>query len=383
MSERKNLKIVIVFLLTGCFLVSLIACAYASSDPSTDSSSEDTGSEDTGSDDTSSEDTSSDDTGSDDTGSGDTGSDDTGSDDTGSDDTGSDDTGSDDTGSEDTGSDNTGSDDTGSEDTGSEDTGSEDTDSEDTGSEDTSSDDTGSEDTGSEDTSSDDTGSDDTGSEDLEDKESKSSEHIDSTESHYSKTETYNVDHSEYTKIENNQYIQTEISNKEKDSNYTGLSAQAESKQEPPSASVSLHGEKTEVFSGEDILLKLSAVNLITKPVMHVQVIVIPPSGTAVSSSEFVQSGAGQYTTTYELEPGQGRDIEVRIESNQVGNFNVKGRVVYYFGEDIENAEDYALDLPITVKAESNFPEMPIPGFSVVNVFLVLMGAFTLKRKNS
>jgi len=50
-------------------------------------------------------------------------------------------------------------------------------------------------------------------------------------------------------------------------------------------ASVQLHGEKTNVVLGEDILLKLSAVNLITKPTMHVQVIIIPPSGMSVTSS--------------------------------------------------------------------------------------------------
>ena len=115
------------------------------------------------------------------------------------------------------------------------------------------------------------------------------------------------------------------------------------------SASVNLHGEKTTVVKGEDILLKLSAVNLITKPTLHVQAIIIPPSGMSVSSAEFVESGAGQYTTTYEIEPGKGRDIEVRIAANQVGDFNVTGRVVYYFGDNKTDGEDYTLDLPIQV----------------------------------
>jgi len=44
-------------------------------------------------------------------------------------------------------------------------------------------------------------------------------------------------------------------------------------------ASVLLHGEKTDVVLGEDIILKLSAINIITNPVMTVQVILIPPSG--------------------------------------------------------------------------------------------------------
>ncbi len=118
------------------------------------------------------------------------------------------------------------------------------------------------------------------------------------------------------------------------------------------SASVGLYGEKTDVDLGEDIVLKLSAVNLITKPVMNVQVILIPPSGMSVTSSEFATSGAGQYTTTYKLEPGSGRDIEVRIKTSQAGDFTVKGRIVYYFGDNTSTAEDHTLELPIKVRTK-------------------------------
>ncbi len=159
---------------------------------------------------------------------------------------------------------------------------------------------------------------------------------------------------------------------------------------EPSSASVSLRGEKTNVVNGEEIRLKLSAVNLITKPVMHVQVIIIPPSGMSVSSSEFVESGAGQYTATYDLKPGEGRDIEVRIVANQVGNFNVNGRVVYYFGENKKDSEDKTLGLPIQVGEAPNTQPMPAPipessdndisGFGVASLVFILMAVFILKR---
>lgn len=204
--------------------------------------------------------------------------------------------------------------------------------------------------------------------------EAESSEHTKIKSSQYTKTESseYKIKHSDYNQGENLDNVQTKTSE--------GTDLPKNSKPAPPSASVSLHGEKTQVISGEDILLRLSAVNLITKPVMHVQVIIIPPSGMSVSSSEFVQSGAGQYTTTYELDPGQGRDIEVRIESNQPGDFNVEGRVVYYFGEDIENAEDYTLNLPIQVETKSYPVEKALPGFTVASLAFVLMVVFILKR---
>ncbi|RXA20788.1 hypothetical protein EQO05_03395 [Methanosarcina sp. MSH10X1] len=197
------------------------------------------------------------------------------------------------------------------------------------------------------------------------------------SESSYHRGNSYHIERSEYTKIENN-YVQSEPAQEAVPEN---SGSNENSKPVPTSASVSLHGEKTRVVSGEDILLRLSAVNLITKPAMHVQVIIIPPSGMSVSSSEFVQSGAGQYTTTYELDPGQGRDIEVRIETNQPGDFNVKGRVVYYFGDDIGNAEDNTLDLPIQVEAKPLTVEESLPGFTLASLAFIFIAVFILKRR--
>ena len=107
-----------------------------------------------------------------------------------------------------------------------------------------------------------------------------------------------------------------------------------ETSAEISTACVHLYGEKTDVVLGEDIRLKLSAVNKITNPTMTLQVILIPPSGMSVTSADFVESGAGLYTSTYVIEPGKGRNIEVGIRSNQEGDFLVNGEVIYYFGND-------------------------------------------------
>ena len=139
-------------------------------------------------------------------------------------------------------------------------------------------------------------------------------QHLDEITTFFSRLNSYikssqntKTESSEYQikRSENDQIKKTENTQTKKPSQGTDLPKS--SKPAPPSTSVSLHGEKTQVVSGEDILLRLSAVNLITKPLMHVQVIIIPPSGMSVSSSEFVQSGARQYTTTYDLDPGQGQ----------------------------------------------------------------------------
>jgi len=83
---------------------------------------------------------------------------------------------------------------------------------------------------------------------------------------------------------------------------------------------------------------------------MHAQVIILPSSGMSVTSADFTKVSAGQFAADYELKPGDGRDVEIRLRSNQVGEFNIKGRVVYYFGSDSENTQDYALELPVSVR---------------------------------
>lgn len=215
----------------------------------------------------------------------------------------------------------------------------------------------------------------------------------------YDTTIVNNYDNSQTnTQITTNNYYSKEPENTQDEPENTQDEPEETSadNSEKSSASVNLHGEKTSVLEGEDILLKLSAVNFITKPTMHVQAIIIPPSGMSVSSSEFVESGAGQYTTTYDIEPGKGRDIEVRIAANQVGDFNVTGKVVYYFGSNKEDGEYYTLDLPIHVEDSNPEPSNPEPsaskdksitipvpdilGFGAASLVMILTMVFLLRR---
>ena len=116
------------------------------------------------------------------------------------------------------------------------------------------------------------------------------------------------------------------------------------------SSSINFYGEKTDIYLGEDIITKLSIVNLISNPKMHAQVIILPPSGMSVTSAIFTKTSAGQFTADFEIEPSEGgREIEIILRPNQVGEFNVKGRVIYYFG-DRENTQDFPLDLPVSVR---------------------------------
>lgn len=122
-------------------------------------------------------------------------------------------------------------------------------------------------------------------------------------------------------------------------------------------ASIALHRERTSVDVGEEVLLKLSIVNYISnREPMEVQLILAPPSGMSITSTEFTQSTTGQSTSNYTLNPGQNRDIEIRLKANEIGNFNVEGRVVYYFGDNKTSAVIKTFKKPITVKSAGVIP---------------------------
>lgn len=117
------------------------------------------------------------------------------------------------------------------------------------------------------------------------------------------------------------------------------------------SASVDLYGVKTDVEKGEDIKLILSVVSRIDKPPITVQVILKPPSGMSVTSTEYSTSGAGQYSAVYEIkEPGKTKEIAVTLKGNQVGEFDVKSETIYYFGGNISTSETVIKILRIKVR---------------------------------
>jgi Tol biopolymer transport system component len=119
----------------------------------------------------------------------------------------------------------------------------------------------------------------------------------------------------------------------------------------PALAKVSAHlyGQITDVSIGEDIILNLSAVNLVGNPGMVVQLILQVPSGMSVTSAPFVAGGGGQFTASYEVEPGYVRQTEVHVRPNEAGQFNIVGYVAYYLKGDQSTAEYRTVSLPVTV----------------------------------
>lgn len=109
-----------------------------------------------------------------------------------------------------------------------------------------------------------------------------------------------------------------------------------------------LRADRTIINNGEESILTLSATNIITKPPMEAQFILTIPAGVQVTSTELIASGGGQYSTTYTLKPGDSKYISARIQGKEEGNFVMKGRLVYHFG-DISDKHDEIQMVEITV----------------------------------
>lgn len=78
------------------------------------------------------------------------------------------------------------------------------------------------------------------------------------------------------------------------------------------------------------------------------------------------------------------------MKSNQVGDFNVKGIVVYYFGDEKDKAVDKTVNLPIIVRKEpvdsaqnsiTNPLNKSIPGFGAIICISGLLFAIFLKKR--
>lgn len=169
----------------------------------------------------------------------------------------------------------------------------------------------------------------------------------------------------------------------------------------PPKVSVDLHGERTNIELGQQSLLKGSIVSFNTnRDKMHAQVIIIPPSGVSVVAADFVKSPAGQYTSDFELDPGKGKDIEVTIIPNEVGEFKVTSKITYYFGDDKDDNgyEEVKLDIKARQKGSSgstsgndeqttktNDVSAPKeePGFGIIFSIGILIISYLYIRKKS
>ena len=150
----------------------------------------------------------------------------------------------------------------------------------------------------------------------------------------------------------------------------------------PPEDSVFLDIQSTDVTTGQDIVIDISASNLINNPAMTVKVVLLIPAGLSLTSDNFTEDDGEQYTAIYNVEPGDMRQIEILIKSNQAGDFDIFGELSYYFGDNETYANLQIFAFPVTVSAAeipAQAPELiPPPEESFFSDWRIILGVIAV-----
>ncbi len=148
---------------------------------------------------------------------------------------------------------------------------------------------------------------------------------------------------------------------------------------------VDLTSDVTKAKVGQEFSLTLSVVNLITNPDMTVQVILRPPSGMSVTSSEFTSAGIGQYVGVFKVKSGDARAIKIYVMPNEPGRFNIKGTIVYYFSDNKENAKRKEISISIEVVEDNSNQtqtksKISAPGFELILAIIAFIVVLKAKK---
>ena len=110
-----------------------------------------------------------------------------------------------------------------------------------------------------------------------------------------------------------------------------------------------LNSVRTRVREDETVLLQFSATNYIGNDQLHIQLIIEAPNDWSVIGVGSVESGGGQYSSTYHINSGNNKSIQIQITPQREGRYEITGRVIYYLGEDASTRQGRKFVVPITV----------------------------------
>jgi hypothetical protein len=106
--------------------------------------------------------------------------------------------------------------------------------------------------------------------------------------------------------------------------------------------------QKTRVAVGEDNEYEISAYSTLPETV-RVDIIVNPPSGVSVTSTKFVNYGAGMYIATCTLGTGDKYPMKLRLRANEPNeDFNVEAHAVYYLNNSTKGIKEPSVKIPFS-----------------------------------
>ena len=157
---------------------------------------------------------------------------------------------------------------------------------------------------------------------------------------------------------------------------------------------VHLHGHKTNVIVGEEVILYLSVINPITSPgTLKVQLTLQVPSGWSITAGEFSPPVGGFQTAVYDIEQGHDtKTIGIHVIANQPFDGVITGYTDYYFVEEPENKHHKEVNEPVTAKEKkllqshtprpAETPAPKAPGFEAILALAgILAVAYLLRRR--
>jgi hypothetical protein len=134
----------------------------------------------------------------------------------------------------------------------------------------------------------------------------------------------------------------------------------------PPTATVTLYTQDTSTTVGHGVPVSYTVSNKITKPVMHCDMTLMPPSGVGIEGVQNAEGQGGQYRSVVDIEPGKSNTISAMVTPNGAGNFTVRGTAEWYYGNDKTTQEqnDIATDIqavpPVApIPTHTSTPETP------------------------
>jgi PKD repeat protein len=101
------------------------------------------------------------------------------------------------------------------------------------------------------------------------------------------------------------------------------------------SANFQLFSDTSQVQEGETVVLQLSANNKVNDRDMEVSLeFDLPSSGVSVVSVAGTQPSSPKSTDFFTVTPGDDRSINIRLQINDPGEYDIGGTAVYYYGEE-------------------------------------------------
>jgi len=140
------------------------------------------------------------------------------------------------------------------------------------------------------------------------------------------------------------------------------------------SATFEISSERSGVKPGDEVLVQFAASNQLPDEQIRTKLnLNLPESGVSISGVDGGDLASRSSTTFITIEPGEGDNIQLRLQMNDPGNYSITGTAVYYVGD--ENSGDRRTSevgaAEITVSEPESSAESP--GFGILGPIVAFL----------